>query len=258
MSPFDFEITHLKVFGLVFVRMTALFVVAPFFGSRTIPAAIKVSLALVLSLILTPLIPVPEAPFPEDAVGYALLGVGEVAVGLIMGFMMFLVFMATQVGGQVIDLQMGFGLQNILNPAFETQFPLVGFLYYLMAILIFLGLEGHHKILMFLVTSFRRVPITTFNLDSMVLTRVVEAFAALFSTGVRIAAPALAALILTSVAMGILARLVPQINFLNVGFSVRIAAGLVMIYFSLGMFGLLVRGALDGMWRDVAFMLRHM
>ncbi|MCD6287663.1 MAG: flagellar biosynthetic protein FliR [Candidatus Hydrogenedentes bacterium] len=254
----EYGLPQVKVFGLVLARVSAMISVAPIFGGRVVPVSLKASFSLILALILTPML-VPVTPvLPDDYVGYGTLAFGEVAVGLILGFTIFLVFIGVQMAGQMLDFQMGMGIMNVINPAMETQAPLVGFFQFIVATLIFLSIEGHHRIIITLFQSFEKVPVTTFRFEPALTGRMVEAGGRLFYLGLQIAAPALITLLLTSLVMAIVGRFVPQINLLIVGFPIRTAVGVTMLVLTLQTLVLVMHGAFDAMWRDVGFMLNHM
>jgi flagellar biosynthetic protein FliR len=171
---------------------------------------------------------------------------------------MFLVFMGVQVAGQIVDMQMGFGVANVIHPALETQVPLIGFFQFLLATLFFLTLNGHLRIIEFLAYSFDKVPAGSLSYDASVPAILIRSFGDLFSLAIKIAAPALATLLLTMVTLGIIGRLVPQINLLIVGFPFTIAIGLIMVAASIEIFFMLMRGTFGEMWQKVALVLDHM
>ena len=159
----EFSVPQVKVFGLALARISALISVVPVFGSGVVPVSLKAMFSLILALILTPMLAVSVEPLPDDTLGYATLAVGEVIVGLMIGFAVFLVFIGVQMAGQMVDFLLVFGIMFVINPAIETQAPLVGFFKFVIAMLIFLAVEGHHRIIISLFQSFESVPMTTFS-----------------------------------------------------------------------------------------------
>jgi flagellar biosynthetic protein FliR len=254
----NFTLSQVKLFSLVLVRVTAFMLMGPVFGRRMIPPVVTVSLSALLALLLTPLVKAPAVPLPDDPVRFGLLAGGEILVGLVCGFIMFLVFMSVQLAGQVVDMQMGFGVANVIHPGLGTQVPLIGFFQFLLATLFFLLLDGHLRIIELMAFSFDKVPVAGVAYDSSIFALLVRSFGELFSVAIRVAAPALGALLLTMASLGILGRLVPQINLLIVGFPLTIAVGLITVAASINIFFVLLRGRFDQMWRDVLFVLDHM
>jgi flagellar biosynthetic protein FliR len=255
---FEFTLSQFKLFSLILVRVTAFMLMVPVYGSAMIPPVIKLSLSIVVALLLTPLVSAPAVPLPDDPLQFGLLAAGEILVGLVCGFIMFLVFMGVQTAGQIIDMQMGFGVANVIHPGLQTQVPLVGFFQFLLATLFFLLLDGHLRIIELMAFSFDKIPVAGVAYDASVFAILVRSFGELFSFAIRIAAPALGALLLTMASLGIIGRLVPQINLLIVGFPLTIAVGLTTLAASINIFFVLLRGRFDQMWRDVIFALDHM
>lgn len=254
----EYSIPQIKVFGLVLARVSAMISVVPIFGSGVVPVSLKAMFSLMLALLLTPMLSSEIAPLPNDYVSYGTLAAGEIAIGLMLGFTIFLVFIGVQIAGQMLDFQMGLGIMNVINPAMETQAPLVGFFKFVVAMLIFLCVEGHHRIIITLFQSFEKVPVTTFRFSPELTGRIVHAAGRLFYLGLQVAAPALITLLLTSLVMAIVGRFVPQINLLIVGFPIRTAVGVTMLILTLQVLVLAIHGSFESMWRDVAYMLDHM
>ena len=258
MNLLDFQLSQFKLFALIFVRIMAFMLMVPVLGSRMIPSVVKISLSILLALLFTPLVKPPAAPLPDDPVRLGLLAGGEIMVGLVCGFIMFLVFMSVQLAGQIVDMQMGFGVANVIHPGLGTQVPLIGFFNFLLATLFFLMLDGHLRIIELVAFSFDKVPVGGVGYDVSVFAMLVRSFGELFSLAIRVAAPALGALLLTMASLGIIGRVVPQINLLIVGFPLTIAVGLVMVAASINVFLILLQGAFNQMWRDVVFLLNNM
>ncbi len=233
------------------MRVSAMIFVAPVFGGSTVPTQTKILFSLMLALILLPLIPAAALAAPIEVVGLAWLGVNELLVGLVMGFSMVFIFAAIQYAGQIIDFQMGFAIVNLIDPTQDVQIPVMGFFHFLVAILIFLAVDGHHWILRALVDSFEIVPLTTAGFSGLVIGSVSKAFGKLFVVASRIAAPTIAVLMLYNASLGIIAKTVPQINLLIVGFPIRIALGMIVVGLSMTYFQPYLSDAFDLMVENV-------
>ena len=258
MNLLDFQLSQFKLFALILMRITAFMLMVPVLGSRMIHPVVKVSLSILLALLLTPLVKPPSAPLPDNPLRLGLLAGGEIMVGLVCGFILFLIFMGVQLAGQIVDMQMGFGVANVIHPGLGTQVPLIGFFNFLMATLFFMLLDGHLRIIELVAFSFEKVPVGGIRYDAPVFAMLVRNFGDMFTMAIRVAAPALAALMLTMASLGIIGRVVPQINLLIVGFPLTIAVGLVMVAASINVFFVLLQGEFDRMWRDVVSVLNHM
>lgn len=255
---FLLEVEIFKVFILAFIRFSGLIVAAPILGSSNIPARVKVGLAVMSAIIVTPVIPALEGNLPSEPLTFAMYGVGELMIGLIMGFVMSLVFAAIQVGGQIMDMQTGFGMVNVFNPALETQVPIFGFFFFILAALFLLVLDGHHEMIVALARTFEKIPLGGFAAKPELFRQVSLLGSVIFYDGLIIAGPVAGAMMLAYVTMGIMGRLVPQINLFVVGFPITIALGLLTVAFIIEIYRLVIRGMFAEMFRYVSDMIGAM
>src|SRR5208283_2123199 len=130
----------------------------------------------------------------DDAVAFALMAGGELAIGMMIGFVMTIVFGAIQVAGQILDMQSGFGMMNVFNPALETQFPIFGFLLFIIAMLFLMVTNMHHLMLRAIVSTFARIPLGGFVARPALLWQASQWGREMFLDGLIIATPVAAAL----------------------------------------------------------------
>lgn len=227
----------------VLMRVSGLFLVAPVFGSHFVPAQIKVFIILVTTLAIYPVAVAAATSAPTGAgLAVAALGGGdlwsmvalaaqELAVGLLLGYASLLAFVGIQVAGQFLDTEMGFGIINVIDPQLNQVSPLLGNFQYLLALLIFLATNGHYTLLSALAQSYRLLPVggPRLTVGEPVLGFMLSLFSGLFITALKVAAPVLAALFLTTVALGLLARAVPQLNIFMVGLPAKAIIGLALM-----------------------------
>src|SRR3954470_2949007 len=145
-------------FALVFIRVSAMMIFAPLFGSARIPKRMKMLLAIILSLGLAQGIPMPTV-IPQTTWGIALGIGGEICFGLAMGTVMSFVFIATQWAGDMIGHQMGLNISEVLDPQFGAAGSLVGDMYFMLTLVIFLSVKGHHAMLQAVRASFDALPL---------------------------------------------------------------------------------------------------
>ncbi|HOH89442.1 MAG TPA: flagellar biosynthetic protein FliR, partial [Bacillota bacterium] len=143
---------------LVFIRMTSLFVITPVFGRREMPAYLKIGLAFFCSYIMVPLLGDVRIEY-SNIFSFSAIIAKEFMVGIIIGFVSFMVFSALYLAGQIIDMQVGFGMVNVLDPTTNTQVPLIGNFIYIMTTILFLAIDGHHVLLAALYKSYSVLPI---------------------------------------------------------------------------------------------------
>jgi flagellar biosynthesis protein FliR len=253
-----FEVEVFKVFVLVMVRISGMIVAAPLLGSRNFPTMAKIGLAAFISMIVTPHLAALNQPLPNDMMGFALMGAGELMIGLLIGFVMTLTFAAIQVGGQIMDMQSGFAMVNVFNPALGTQFPVFGFFLFVLAVLLLIITNGHHVMIRAIVSTFDTIPLGGFVLRPALLGDVIRWSGAMFVDGLLIAAPVTAALTVAYVIMGLLGRSIPQIQLFAVGFPLTIAVSMLVVAFSIHLYLIMMNGMFSRMFGNVAAMIRGM
>jgi flagellar biosynthetic protein FliR len=247
-----------KVFILVMIRITGLLVTAPVLGSRNFPARAKIGLAVLISFLVTPTIERLNETLPDELMLLGVLAAGELAIGLLMGFFMTLVFAAVQIAGQVIDMLSGFALMNVFNPALETQVPIFGFFLFIVAALYLLIVDGHLMMIRAIVRSFSTMPLGEVVLRPEVLAQAGRWGSLMFIDGLLIAAPIAGALLLAYVTMGLMGRVVPQIHLFVVGFPFTIALALLMTALFIGVYVEMLDGMFHRMFRGVSSMMQGM
>ena len=245
------ELEIFKLYMLVVARFGGLMASAPILGARNFPMVAKVGLTALVAMLVTPTLAPLNTPLPDDALSYAVLAMGDVMIGLMIGFVMTLVFAAVQVGGQIMDLQTGFGMMNVFNPAFESQFPIFGFFLFIIAILYLLALGGHRMMLEHLAATYDSIPPGGFAPRPELLWEVGTWGKAMFVDGLMIAAPVGTAMLLTYMTLGILGRVVPQLHLFVVGFPLTIGTGLFLTGLVLGIYVQFLEGMFGRMFRDV-------
>jgi len=245
LSPDQF-----KSFLLILLRISVVLFMFPVFGGMMVPKSVKAGLALMITVVLFPIVQPDPARFPESLLGSAGLILSELILGLVIGLTVRLFFAAVQLGGQLVGFQMGFAIANVLDPETGTQGSILAQLGYWVALLLFLALNGHHVLLQALGNSFSIIKVGSFGLGEGMFTHMLEASGEMFSMAIKVGAPAIAALLLTSAAFGIVAKVVPQVNILIVAFPLKIAVGLFFFGVSLQLLMYFMKqyvGEFDGM-----------
>ncbi|MDZ5781824.1 flagellar biosynthetic protein FliR [Marinococcus luteus] len=230
-------IEQLPAFSLVLVRVLAFFTTMPLFSYRTIPNQFKVGLAFFLALAIFPAL---DAPLMTVDGEYILLLLKEVMLGLAIGLIATIMLYAVQTAGMFLDISFGFLVANVVDPQTGAQSPLFGGYFYAFALLMLLTVNGHHLLLDGIYYSYSFVPIDQTGLafgDEAVVTHVAEAFNQMFILAFQLAFPLVGSLFLVDLALGIMARAVPQMNVFVVGLPLKIAAGLPLLVVAIpGMF----------------------
>ncbi len=221
---------------VILVRVGPLVFFMPVTGSGGVPTQVKVLFSLMTALVLAPVVPIPVENLPTTALGFGLLALREILFAAILSLFARLVFAAVQLAGQYVSISMGMGMAAAMDPQFGTQTSLVGVFWNLVAILIFLAIDGHHVFFSTLVESYQWVPPGTLHLSQATFRGMMAGVSNMFVLAVKVMAPAGAALFFSHVAMGVLAKVVPQIPVMIVAMPLNIALGFVFVALSLGFF----------------------
>jgi flagellar biosynthesis protein FliR len=233
MLSLSLPLEQIMLFFFVLVRVASILFVLPFLESRNVPTMVKVGLAVSVSVLLLPQLDVTAPSLDTSPVTLA-LGIGaEVAIGLIIGLIVQLLFAGVQLAGQIAGFQMGLAIANVVDPASSLQIPLLSQFLNLFAFMIFLSLNIHYYFIKALVDGFVILPFWSAQFNGNLYELMMETAAKAFIIGIQIGAPVMVALMLTSVALGLVARTVPQMQIFIVAMPVKIILGLIFLGFSL-------------------------
>ena len=226
--PFADVIQALLAIG---VRLSGLMLFAPFLGSGVIPARIKAALVFALTILMYPMVSRswPSLPLAE----WPLLVFRELIVGVALGIATQVVFEAVQMAGQVLSIQMGYSLVNILDPNTQVDTTVVAMFHQSIAMLIFIRLDVHLWLLRAVGNSFSYLPPGSASLSKPFVMTLIGAGTAILVTGVQIAAPVLSATLLTDIVLGLLGKASPQLPLMLLGPAVKSLLGLSILFASL-------------------------
>ena len=226
---------HVPAWLMVLFRLTGIFILAPVLGSKTIPRQVKVYIVVGLSFCVYPILLEPGRPSAvminhiiDHGIYFWMLIVYvglELAIGFAIGYLASLPLVGMQIGGHIMGQQMGMALAKDVNPESGAESAVVGEFFFMLALVIFIIMGGHHAMFATVVGSYDHVPLGGFNQFGSLVTVMVGLLAATFELAVRISAPIVCLMFLLSFTLGFIARTVPQMNILSVGFAIRILAG---------------------------------
>lgn len=225
-----FNQDRMIVLVLALARVGGLFIMGPIFASRSAPVRVRVALVFFMTLAMLPLAgSVP--PMLENAGALTLLGMAsfETLIGFTIGLVAQLTFGAVQMAGQLAGIQMGIGLSNLIDPQTQEHITSLAQWENLLAILLFLSIDGHHMLVRAVAESFQVLPIGGGLPAAAGFGLVLDLANGLFIVALKIAAPVMVLLLLVNAAMGVLAKLIPQLNVFIVGFPLNVGAGLFIM-----------------------------
>jgi len=247
---------NLPLLGLVLFRAAGIVVTAPVLGGTNIPARVKAALACLLALLLFPAARGAACAVPPAGPAYAAAMAMELSVGALMGFSATVSLLLLRVAGEVVGQQMGMAFSQVASPESGERNSPPAMLLASIGMLMFLALDCHHWLLQALATSYRAIPVGDAHWGAALAREMPRLLSDTFIRGAQMAGPLLGLLFLITVGIALLAKAVPQMNILLVGYPFKLMAGL--IGFSL-MFPLLwpVFGrALAGLHRHLLFLLK--
>ncbi len=225
-------LNHLSQYIWPFVRIGAFMMVMPVVGGAFVPVQIRLLLSLALTIVIAPVLP---ERVTVDFLSFAgmILTMQEVIVGVAMGFAVQLAFDAIALGGQVIAMSMGLGFAVFLDRERGVNIPVLGQLFLMLGMLVFLSLDGHLALIQLLADSFSLLPLSVGGLSQVAITNLLNWSGQVFIVAVKIALPAVTALLVVNLSFGVTSRAAPTLNLFAVGFPVAMLLGFVVIFLSL-------------------------
>jgi len=223
---------HFQAFFLIYIRMNAMIVIAPFFSSGVIPFRMKALLSFFIALVIFPVVAAKGYSLPGNMGAYWLLVMREATIGLYIGFLVTVIFSAFQLSGQFFAVQIGFGINEVLDPIGQVSVPLIGQFKNLIALLVFLAMNGHHFLLDAIYRSYDLAPLIdiTRAASGALLKYMLHSFSGMFIIALKIALPVVGTIFLITVSMGILAKVAPQMNIMMLGFPFKIITAFSVLF----------------------------
>lgn len=233
MDLIHLQYNEIKIFLFILIRVGVLLFLLPFFNSRVIPVLTKAGLALILTMILFPVSSSQIGSFPDTLWGISSLVMGELIIGMILGMLVQMFFEGIRIMGQLAGIETGFSIANVLDPQSGIQSSIMSNMAYLIALLLFLILNGHHVFLNAIRESFAIIQPGSVSLNRQIFNEIMKSSGDMFIIAVQISAPVIAAILFVQVAFGLITRLIPQMNIMVVAFPVQIVTGLFFFGVSL-------------------------
>lgn len=234
---------------LLLVRIMGMLGTAPFYGHIAIPAQVKIILGIILAAGLSSALGDTPPVVDLDLLNLAVLVFKEFLVGALIGFSCTMVFTSARFAGGLIDFDMGFQTALLFDPTASAP-TLIGELKALMALMVFLFINGHHFLIESLYVSVQAVPIGTFTMTESAVHLLVRLITTMMILGVKIAAPVLVAIFLTNLGLALLARVAPQLNVFTLSFHLKIIVGMLVLFVSVPLFVLIIREAMNSLQND--------
>lgn len=221
---------HFDYTLLLFLRVSGIILPSPVFGRRGIPSVIKLSFSIFLGGLFLFAFPAPpvDMDFP-NTLSYILACAKELMFGLSIGFVTTIFYDLVYSAGQLIDMQIGFGIVSVYDIQNNSQVPVIGNLLNIILLIVFFCVDGHLKLIAILYATFEQIPVGHVILSSGLALAMTKAFSLSFVLAVMVAMPSLASGLILEVAMGVLIRSVPQMNMFVIGIPIKTLVGLIVL-----------------------------
>lgn len=217
------------VFSMAVMRMSGAIGLNPLFARNTVPTKIKAYFIFALSLLLYLSTDTTTAGVPESMIEYIVMLLGELFLGVVLAFAMELAFLVVRFAASIIDYTMGLSMAQVYDPQYGTQSTVSSSIYYTFMVLLFFASNGHLQLLAIFYRSVQAVPLGTVALNPEIVNVLTDTFFHAITMGLQFAFPIIAIELVTEMAVGILMRVIPQINVFAVNFQVKIIIGLLMM-----------------------------
>jgi flagellar biosynthesis protein FliR len=212
-----------------FCRIAGLLTAMAVFGTRSVPARVRLLLAIFITVAAAPMLPAMPA-VPLFSSGSFIIIAQELVIGVLLGFISRLLLEVFVVAGQLISLQTGLGFGSLVDPMNGASVPLISQAFLIIATLLFLAFDGHLLFIELVIQSFHTVPIATDSLARIDFLAVAEWGSWLFAGGLLVALAAVLALLMLNLAFGVLTRAAPQLNLFVIGFPATMVVGFILLW----------------------------
>jgi len=221
-------------FTLVLGRVGALVTAAPILGHGSIPMVGRVLITVTISLLITPLLASEHSVDMKDFFAFGKVMLNEVMVGLFLGFGIAILLSGIQLTGQIISQLGGTAIADVFDPTLDQNISVFSQFFYFLTLTMFVLLDGHRLVLDALLETYAWLPPGKAALGATYIETLTTLLSQSFVLGIRAAAPAMTALLLATLVLGLVGRTLPQINILAVGFSVNALLTLGCLFASIG------------------------
>ncbi len=259
MESINFLLSSFQIFLLAWSRLLGIMIFAPVFSSRLINVRVRVILAFLTTLVIIPWFKTYLDNLTENTLEYILLLLKEFTLGGIVGILFSFIFLAFRLSAQFFSVQIGLGIAEAFDAFTQDQGNLWGQFFYFIAILIFLELNGLHLLIATIVDSYETLPVVELiKNNEKIFSKSIEYFAKMFVIALKFAFPIIVTSTIIIVTLGIIGKMVPQVNILILGLPIQLSVGIIFIFISIPFIINLFSGFLDNAIFDLNEFLTQM
>ncbi|MFT5524322.1 MAG: flagellar biosynthetic protein FliR [Pirellulaceae bacterium] len=222
------------IFVLVITRMSGLMMTAPIFGTPNIPFQVRAYLTFAMGILIAPLYWGEPIPRPNTVINLAILMGHEAIIGLSLGLAVLILFSGLQLSGLMIGQMSGMQLADLVDPTFNENTPIFGQLLNMVALAVFVAIDGHRQLMNAMLETFRWMPPGEARISTELVQAISEVMSMSFSMAIRAAAPIVISLFVSMLIMGLISRTLPQLNVIAVGFSLNSLILMLTLSISMG------------------------
>lgn len=219
------------LFGLfmVFVRCSAAFMSSPLFGAQNTPVNVRILTSLAVSFAISLVVKANIGHAPENLGAFVMVIANEVASGLLIGILLQLVIQIAMIAGSFLDMQIGLGMSQTMNPLLGIPVTIVGQFKVMLATMIFLSMDGHHMVIRAIIQSYKVAPTLTASDLGLLQSGVVHLLGNFMLLSIQIAAPVLGVSLIIDAALGLMAKALPQLQPIQIGAPAKLALGMASV-----------------------------
>lgn len=219
------------LFGLfmVFTRCSAALMSSPFFGATNTPVNVRILTSLAISFAISLVVKADIGHTPANLGAFFLVIANEVASGLLIGMILQLVIQIAMIAGSFLDMQIGLGMSQTMNPLLGIPVTIIGQFKVMLATMIFLSMNGHHMVIQAIVQSYKVAPTLTISDLGLLQTGVVHLLSQFMLLSIQIAAPVLGVSLILDAALGMMSKALPQLQPIQIGAPAKLALGMASV-----------------------------
>ncbi len=226
----DFFLHSFQVFLIVFMRVSAIFFIAPVISSNVLLVRYRLVLAFFIVLCVFPWLSTYLKDLPESMFLYFIILVKEFLLGAMIGFFILLIFTSFQLSTQFFSTQVGFGMSQIIDPLTQEETPLFGYFFNTAVMLMFLIIGGVHLVIKVVVDSYKLIPaVDMIGNGELIMNEAIKYFGIMFTLALKIALPVIVSSLIVVVALGLIGKAAPQANIMILGLPIHLMVGLIMV-----------------------------
>ena len=234
MIQYEVALQQFELFTLILMRIASFIFVAPFFNTANVPARTKIGLSFFITVIVYSINSDMTYTY-SGVIGYAVLVLQEVVVGLILGAAASFCVQIIMFAGKIIDMETGLAMAQIMDPTTNIQVGILGNFYYYILLLLLIVSGMYRYLISAIVQTYNVIPIGGVTFSASIYTEVIGFMSDYFVIGFRIAFPVFAAMLMLNAILAILARIAPQMNMFVVGMQLKIFVGIFVVLFTVVM-----------------------